>query len=405
MCMEKKHISDFSDEDFVSFLFCERDRENNLSEFHGWNNWALIGAIASAICAGYAVLKKSSSLDTLSVIYNVNCLLAFFFTYHSWSRLFRRERGVDFSKVRMLKDVLPTVTIVFVFVCAIASVILIPIIDKCNTVFWLWITIITAYVIVVCVALFLKEKVVPSFFKEMILPWIWINAGFESIIGGFFSLIGTQSYKLAGSSILTPEFEFSACISAILVLLYILFKLNFSNKVVRKFDEIIDKYLYAGATKEDTFREISKNRMGYSVFDACYKELQQIERRTKLCVDEEQELDQIKDNALAKKYSCAQLKEKQDRIDVMIKDMQNTIYLSQTLVNRMNEIVKVSASFKDITEIQHIFDTNIKCLDKVKSVLEKVRDVSQLLNDAEKEILTELITALEKVIKETKSEK
>ena len=40
---------------------------------------------------------------------------------------------------------------------------------------------------------------------------------------------------------------------------------------VRRFDVIIDEYLYAGATKEETFHEISKNRMGYEVLSFVVK--------------------------------------------------------------------------------------------------------------------------------------
>lgn len=400
----KKQISDLSDTEFLTFLYSERNRENNLSDFHGWNNWALAGAIITAICSGYAVLYESSILDFVKVLYNTGFIVAFFLTYHSWATIFRRQRAVDFSKVRMMKEIMPVVKIVFVYVCAISSSILIALLDGKNTVFWLWISVIVVYTVAIIIALCKKDKIVPSYYREMVLPWIWVNTCYESIMGCVFSIIGTQSFKLAGRQILTPEFEFAACMAAILILLYILFKLNFGNKVIGRFDEIIDKYLYAGATKEDTFHEILKNRMGYGVLDACYKELQSVEKQTKRCVEEENELNEIKNYVLAGNCDLAKLQEYQGRIKDILNHQQTTLNLSKALLERMNEIVKVSSSFKDIDGIQYVFNTNQQCHEKIKTVSESVGKVFRLVNEAEKEILLAINSALKKKLKEKREE-
>ncbi len=393
----KQKISDLSDSEFISFLFSERDRENSLSVFQGWNNWALAGAIVTAISAGYAVLKNNMLINTAAVVYYSCCILAYFLAYHSWSWIFRRERGVDFSKVRMMKEVMPVVKIIFVVIYAIAASILISVFDGYNNVFWLWITIIIAYVMLACLAYYLRNKIVPSYFKEMNLPWDWVNALYEGIIGFIYIRIGTLSFKKAGSNILTPEFELAACVTAILILLYILFKLNFSNIVVRRFDAILDKYLYAGATKEETFHEISMNRMGYGVFDGCIKELRSVEKQTELCVVEEKELDEIKEAVYSGKCTITQIREYQRRIDVILDDQQTALDLSQALLDRMDEIVKVSSSYRLISEINLIFDTNKQCHEKVKIVSIKAGELSKLLNETENGILTKVVTALEEV--------
>lgn len=392
----KKHIANLPEPEFISFLYSERDRENNLSEFHGWNNWALAGAIITAICSGYAVLKIRPSPDVAKVLYNAGCLIAFFLAYHSWATIFNRERAVDFSKVRMMKEVIPIVKLVFVFVCAITSSITIAVVDSCNVVFWLWISVIVVYTITLIIAICTKEKVVPSFFREMSLPWNGVNAGYEGIIGAVFSIIGTQSFRLAGRQILSPEFEFGACLAVVFILLYILFKLNFSNKVVRRFDAIIDRYLYAGATKEDTIHEISKNRMGYGVLDACYKELQDVEKRTQQCMEEEKELAKMREYVVAGNCDLTIIHEYDTRVDTILANQQIALNRSKRLVDRMNEIVNVSSSFGDITEIKTVFNTNQQCFDKVESVVDSVREVSHMLHDKEKEMLEEMNAALRK---------
>lgn len=381
-----KHIINLSDSDFMSFLYAERDRENNLSKFHGWNNWALIGAIVTTICAGYSILENSQSLNNTKVLFNTNFIISFFLTFHSWFWIFRRERGVDFSKVLMMKEVFPTIKIIFVFICAISSSMLILNFVGINIVFWLWLSVILVTLIAVSISIFYKNKIVPVYYKDMILPWFWSNFCIEALLGGIYGIILWQSFNLAGSDIFNSEFKIAVFISVLLVLLYVFLKLNFGNKVIRRFDEIMDDYLYAGISKEETFHEILKNRMGYGVLDGCYKELQSVEKQTKLCVEEEKELEEMRETLVARKYTITQVKEYAKRIDIILQDQQLALDLSEKLINRMDEIVKTSSLFKNIAETNRIFDTSHKCYEEVKVVSKKAGDVFLLLQEAERNL-------------------
>jgi len=46
---KKLFVSEMTDSEFVSFLYSERDRENGLSLYQGWNNWAIAGALITII--------------------------------------------------------------------------------------------------------------------------------------------------------------------------------------------------------------------------------------------------------------------------------------------------------------------------------------------------------------------
>lgn len=231
----------------------------------------------------------------------------------------------------------------------------------------------------------------------MTLPWNWWNAAFDAIMGMLFSIIGSQAFGLAGHNILTPDFEFAACVAALIVLLFILFKLNFGNKVVMRFDSILDKYFYAGASKEETFHEILKNRMGYGVLDGCYKELRSVEKLTERCIEEEKELAEIKQNALDGKCTVNQLNEYQGRVDVILGHQQVALNETRVLLKRMDEIVKVSSSYKDVPGMKRVFDSNQQCHEKVKEVCEQAGEVSRLLFQIEKRIYKDVIAALEEV--------
>ena len=52
-----KRVDEWDDTDFLSYLYSEREREHSQSQYQGWNNWALAGALIMAICAAYNTWK------------------------------------------------------------------------------------------------------------------------------------------------------------------------------------------------------------------------------------------------------------------------------------------------------------------------------------------------------------
>ena len=105
-------ITEFADPEFLSFLYAERERENNLNKYQGWNIWALVGALVTVVCAGYGILKENSYLIcSRQVAYMVSCMFAFVLLVYPYLQIFtfflRFRRGIDDKKIRTLKDILP----------------------------------------------------------------------------------------------------------------------------------------------------------------------------------------------------------------------------------------------------------------------------------------------------------
>lgn len=402
---KSNHIVGLSDADFLSFLYSERNRENSLSQHNGWNNWALVGAFVASFCAGYATVKESFEFSWLDVLYYAGGLFALFLIYHSWWRLLtKRERGVDFSKVRMLREVVPYVQIAFIIICAIVSTVLISIFDSVNTVFWYWIAALGIMIVLLVVVSILRNKVVPSYYEELFLPWTWANVVFVTMLTYLMSLIRQQSFKLAFGGYLSDEFFVAICVVACLVILFIFALINFTIKPVNRFDEIIDKYLYLGVSKESTFHEVLKNRMGYGVIDACYQELRSVETETKKSAAENKELAAIKQYVYAGKCDSKMLREYNDRCKKILDHQKKTLNLSETLVNRIKEIVKASSSLSEVSEVKYVSDKNQKCCDSVKKVIDRVSEVIKMLHEAELESFAERETILLNAIKEKEEE-
>jgi len=57
--VEEEHVfkvTELSDAEFLSYLYAERDREESLNSYQGWNSWAVVGASITVVCAAYGII-------------------------------------------------------------------------------------------------------------------------------------------------------------------------------------------------------------------------------------------------------------------------------------------------------------------------------------------------------------
>jgi hypothetical protein len=57
--VKEKHdfkVTELSDAEFLSYLYAERDREESLNSYQGWNLWVVIGAMITVACAVYGII-------------------------------------------------------------------------------------------------------------------------------------------------------------------------------------------------------------------------------------------------------------------------------------------------------------------------------------------------------------
>ena len=71
-----------SDAEFLSFLYFERDREESLNSYQGWNLWAAVGAMITVACATYGIIcSHMGEIDRLRTIYLTSWGLGTIFCY------------------------------------------------------------------------------------------------------------------------------------------------------------------------------------------------------------------------------------------------------------------------------------------------------------------------------------
>lgn len=378
---ESSMIPEMSDSEFLSFLYSERNRENDISQYQGWNTWVLIGAAITALCAFYSTIKTGSELNYVSAFYYAVGTIAFFLAYHNISRLFKRERGHVISRVYLLKDVIPFTDSGLSIVTALCILAIIPVIGCTSAAYWCWLIVLLVETAVLIVGLYNRDRIVPYYFHRTYFPEPRWNMIYSGLSCGLFCEAGQLSFKAASGIILCPEFEAGVCIAVFIILIYLILRINVDNKVVKTFDSIMDMYLYAGATKEQTYQKILCNRMGYGVIEICQKKLNEVQDHTKKCEGMSKEVAQIKQTILSGQVDRNLFHSSTLRMKQILNYLKETLRQSEKLSGKLDEILKVVPVFTSISDINAIFDTNKELYEKIQIVDGELDELSDLIRD------------------------
>lgn len=372
-------IPDMSDSEFISFLYAERERENSLSQYQGWSYWALIGAIITILSVAYAALKGSEQIDWTRVSYYAIGTIAFFLAYHSWFKFFKRERGHDYTRVRLLKEMTPWTDSGLTMATSIAAIVLILVLDSLSYVFWTWVVVLVVQIVVFVVALINRDRLVPYYFHRPYFTRLWMNIIYDGFAGGLFAVAWSSSFKKASWCILNPEFEVGVCLGSVAVLVYFFIRIKVENKVVEQFDAITDMYLYTDTSKEETYQAILCNRMGYGVLDVCNKDLSKVQKMSDACENKIIELQELKVMIQSGKYDINQIPSYHKWMKGILDYLNEALSQSERLAKRLNEMVKTAPVLNQVTVINTVFDTNHELCQRVAATQNEVVEVSTIL--------------------------
>lgn len=122
--MKKNRMEELTDAEFLSFLYAERDREESLNHFQGWNIWAVVGAMITVACAAYRIrCNHLGEIDRLRTGYlisdYVSRLFLLWFVVVSVKSFVERKRSMDYKKLKYLKDVAPIPYLIVATICTV----------------------------------------------------------------------------------------------------------------------------------------------------------------------------------------------------------------------------------------------------------------------------------------------
>ena len=287
----------------------------------------------------------------------------------------KRERGIDFSKMRWLKEVFPYHLVLIALGCSLVFSLFIAVEDGYCYLFWLW-SVMGILLVLALVSLFLyKDRVMPVYADGFVFPWIKANFWYYAALGSLCGPIVVQSFKKVSVDMLSNELEIAACLSICIVLFYIFLKLNTGNQAVKRLDIIIDDYIYKGIPKDKTYLEMQKNQMGYSVMDVCYNDLAEISDMMTKCEEDYKRLEMIKEAVEAGECIVAQFNELQKESKVFYDRLLKVMEMSRKLSDKLKEIQKVSVGMKQIAAINAILNEDDKTIDRINEMKDKMPEV------------------------------
>lgn len=370
-----KAIDDLTDAEFMSFLYSERGREYSLSQWQGWNNWALTGAFVAVMWTAYSIWKDHCYVEGYDVIYYTSGIMAILLTFYSWINFLKRERGIDFSRMRWLKEVYPYHLVLIALGCSVAFSLLIVAEDGYCYLFWLWSILGVLFAITIVSLICYRDRIMPVFADGCMFPWVKVNMWYYLVVGSLYGPIAVQSFKKASTGIMINEFEIAACISAGIVVAYIFLKLNTGDKTAKRLEVIIDDYIYNGVARDKTTREVVKNRMGYSVMDVCYKDLKEIYDLMLECEEDYKRLDVIKEAVEGGECIIAQFNRLQEESKVFFKRQIKAMKKSRKLSDKLKEVEKASFGRNTIAAMNAILDEDETVIDRLDAMKDKMQEV------------------------------
>lgn len=375
----KNIISELPDSDFLFFLYSERDRENSLRQYQGWNIWALAGAIITVLCAGYYVIKNdSSSISPSTVTYFASGLIAVLLCYRPVSLFFGKERAVDYSKIKTVKDIAPSRYLILSFIVSISFSILILVFDgnqPWNIVSIAWIISAILFFIGLCYIIINKEKVSKSYLEGIVFVNIKLNTMYFGILGGILSVVWYDSFKnIFEGSVNFSEFELSICIVAVIVLLYLLIKVYCSEKESNKIDLLIDKFVYNGMSKEALFWELRAERMGLTVLESCSKELLETRSSFEQYEQKMRKIQEVADMLEKNIASEEQWRQSYKEINDTLAYLQNFSHQTKKFGDKLSQIEAQIPTLKNNVEFYNLTSMLELLMKKEKDILKVTTD-------------------------------
>lgn len=302
-----KTITDLTDAEFLSFLYSERDREESLNSYQGWNVWAVAGALITVVCTIYGILSAHiDEIDRIRILYLVSRCLGTIFLYWQavsfYMSFMERKRAKDYKKIKFLKDVAPIPYLIVVTACSLLMTIGFIVVNVVNDFDWnvmsiSWIVLAVSNLLI-CINVYAnRNAIVWAVKNEVWFARTWHMVAVGLFVLAFYWLIWKWSREnVLGPFVGTSEFELAACFTAIVMLVYLLLKIKYANRKSSEIDVLIDEYVYKGRSKDIIYRQLRANQMGYGILEACSQELYSLKDYSDTFEQQKGKLDEVRES-------------------------------------------------------------------------------------------------------------
>lgn len=387
--VEEKHdfkVYELSDAEFLSYLYAERNREESLNSYQGWNTWAVVGAMITVACAAYGIISKHiTDLDRLRTLYLVSkylgTIFGFWYAGLSYMSFLERKRATDYKRIKRLKDVAPIPYLIVVTVCSVdlaLNFLIAPCDNRWNGVTISWIVLAVCYLLI-SFNVYVNRNTIVWAVKDD----VWFSRTGQMFVAGMsvyvmFWMIWKWSLEnISGPLVGTPEFELAICITAIVMLVYLYLKIKLKNRKSSEIDVLIDEYLYKGKSKEEVYGQLRINLLGRDMLETCSKEFLALKKYYDDFDSQKKKLDKIKVAFSNGTIEAGSLDGQLDSLRESLEYSGKWVKRLDALHDRLEEIAKNVPELKEEEEfgnMQAIVDMMLSKTDVINDEIKMVTD-------------------------------
>lgn len=379
-------ISKFSDEDFLNFLYSERNRYNEKRTSGGWTIWAICGSIFALCIFIYQTLKENI-LDYALCYYILAsfCPCVLFAVYFS-ERIRAFSHG-DSKHIVRLKDAAPKLFLFYISMIYLSLLIIGLYLHVSLLQFWEWVVIFVPIFISCCFIYFQRNSWVTSFDNFVIAKNKKVNCLLIFLITGAISIpiVGSAKHLTWGFSV---EFECVFSLVLIVALSYLLLLTYFARDYVSGVDGLIDDFIFRNCSKEEIIKNLEFIFLGFRPNDLIQDKLSEILGFFKNLPDYQQELSEI-DRLAESEISVEQIEESLQKIEKFAKLVDDCLQNFSIAIEVIKELLKLKTTLQDEEFVATLntllerpgvirgFKDNLsQTQNKIKDAILKIRDNS-----------------------------
>ena len=382
-------MKELSKQEFLSFLYEEKNRiiQNNNSP--GWSLWALQGLILSAFLYAYNLIL-SNTINVEKLMIAITLLLpTFLCVFHLF--LFRRNFFKQRKSIRLLYNESTLLFYLVSFILTLIGYIFYNLLFKTNIIGdALWLLMCTIHLYITLYILANKNKLVYNLTYFDISHKMSVNFSlyFLSIII-YYSIGRILSISCDTSVINKEEWELSYIIWFIIILLCLIYRVSSLNKRVVDLDNLISQYIIGEITNEDAFEKYIQIVFGKDVFFVCNEEIKNLSSYKEKCEEAIKTINLINQEIYQMKInidSYFNFQREVDRKWELIGDIKQTAEESERIIDDVLQIDRFKYSKEVLDVIKKLHETNSLTMQTAINLGQILNNVGQNLNDYIKKI-------------------
>lgn len=385
----KNRLTAMSDVEFLSFLYSERDREESLNSYMGWSIWTIWGAIITAILAIYSILNKHlEDIRILNIGYLLSGILALWLCYRPYFfmvSLVSRERGVDYKKVKYLKDIAPKSYLWFALIISLCFSIFFLIVyaaDFCNKITICWIIVTMLNVVGVVAYRINNNKIIMAGIEGLVFGNRRLDPLYYGIVSGVLSIVWLNSFmKYKGRYFGDPNFELVVCIATILILVYLFLEFKSRERISSRMDVLLDDYIYKCRDKGDIYHQILVLHMGYGVLEVCSREVYQLKNSLKDFEPQKKKVEEFKNLLSNGSFDINNTDSYINVIQSALSFINQLKVQSEALESKMKQIENQVPRIEEVEEYRDLLIIVEKLLEQENNVIKTIHSTVDQMDD------------------------